>query len=657
MITVRGILVPLGGGRMRALFRNWFSLPAPVVTEEDQLSTEYWELHNHATVNSGLWDQLRILPRTLREVARFCWQASPRAFIAIIVLELFSGIAAATGLLATTQVLTALLETGPTPQRVLDAAAELGLVIAAFAVQGVAVAIIAALNSRLTPHVRQLAEDAVIRAAAHIELAGYDDAEHHDQLSRARDRGALQVPQAVNQAIGLLSALVTLAAAIGVVSLLHPLLALILVLSVVPSAWAELRSSKLGYASMLRRIQLDRRRWMLSDLLADRNAAAELRAYAAQPTLLAEHGRLGEVLLREHIALGDAQAKVSLLGRTVSGLATGAGYAALGWLLYIQVMPLAVAGAAVLAMRTGRSGLSQLVLSMNRLHEQGLYINDLRQFLDQVAGRTRHGHGIAAPADPSIITMDRVTFRYPGGETDALAGVSATVHRGQVVALVGENGSGKSTLAKLLAGLYLPTAGSISWDGVNLAEVDEASIADRISMIMQDPTHWPLTARDNVRLGRPDRPDPGDRLLLAAAEGTGADQVAGELSRGWDTLLSKHFKNGQDLSGGQWQRMAAARAVYRDAPILICDEPTAALDARAEAAVYETLRRLAAGRTVFLITHRLASVKHADQILVLHHGELIEQGTHRELMAADGRYADLYTLQARAYQAEIETAG
>jgi ATP-binding cassette subfamily B protein len=226
--------------------------------------------------------------------------------------------------------------------------------------------------------------------------------------------------------------------------------------------------------------------------------------------------------------------------------------------------------------------------------------------------------------------------------------LSAGFERGQVLALVGENGSGKSTLAKLLAGLYLPRAGMVAWDGVDLACVDLESVRRRVAFVLQNPTNWPLTAEQNVRIGRPDQSHLDRANFTRAAAASGADAVVATLPAGWNTLLSKDFKGGSELSVGQWQRIAVARALYRDARLLICDEPTAPLDPRAEALFYDTVRRLAGGRTVVLITHRLASVRIADQIIVLHHGELAELGTHDELMASEGRYADLYNLQSRS---------
>jgi ATP-binding cassette subfamily B protein/ATP-binding cassette subfamily C protein len=250
-----------------------------------------------------------------------------------------------------------------------------------------------------------------------------------------------------------------------------------------------------------------------------------------------------------------------------------------------------------------------------------------------------------APWDFERITADDVTFTYPGAQSPSLKGVSVEVLRGQVVALVGENGSGKTTLAKILAGLYDPDGGEVRWDGTSLWHVDPEQLRKRIAVIAQDHTHWPMTARQNISMGRTG----SEQAVEQAAVASGADQVIAELAHGYETLLDRRFDGGAELSGGQWQRLAVARGFYRDAPLLICDEPTAALDARAEHSLFDQIRAHADGRTVLLITHRLASVRHADYIYVLDHGQVIEEGDHETLMERKGLYAELYTLQASAY--------
>jgi ATP-binding cassette subfamily B protein len=223
------------------------------------------------------------------------------------------------------------------------------------------------------------------------------------------------------------------------------------------------------------------------------------------------------------------------------------------------------------------------------------------------------------------------------------------------VALVGENGSGKTTLAKLITGLYLPEHGTVRWDGVDTARAGLDDLLVHVAVVLQDPVNWPMTARANVRIGRLDHPDPDDGLLLDSARGSGTDAVVSGLPDGWSTVLSKEFQGGRDLSGGQWQRVAVARGLFRDAPLVVADEPTAALDARAEHAVFGTLRgRSGAGsdRITVLVTHRLANVRTADQIVVLEHGKITEQGSHDELIALRGTYHELFSLQARAYGPE-----
>ena len=214
-----------------------------------------------------------------------------------------------------------------------------------------------------------------------------------------------------------------------------------------------------------------------------------------------------------------------------------------------------------------------------------------------------------------------------------------------MVALVGENGSGKTTLAKVLAGLYRPDSGAVYWDGTAVADVDPEPLRELIAVIAQDHANWPLTVRHNIVMGR--TADPG--RLAQASTASGADSVISALPCGYDTLLDRHFKNGAELSGGQWQRIAAARGFYRSAPLLIMDEPTAALDARAEYALFTSIPKHAEHRSVLLITHRLASVRHADRIYVLHEGRVIEEGTHPDLLALGGLYAELFSLQASQY--------
>jgi len=350
--------------------------------------------------------------------------------------------------------------------------------------------------------------------------------------------------------------------------------------------------------------------------------------------------------------------RLTTVGRVLSGVGSGVGYVTLGLLLHGGALPLALGGTAVLAMRTAAQAIVTGIFSLNRLFETGLHVEVSRTCLAALAARRRRSAVERLDGAPEEIVLDGVAFRYPGQDDDALHDVSLTLRRGEITALVGENGSGKTTLAKLVTGLYLPTAGSVRWDGRDTAGIDTDELWHRVAVVMQEPPRWPVTAENNIRIGRLDRPDPGGVLLADAAARSGADAVLAELP-GLHTMLSRDFQGGRDLSGGQWQRISVARGLYRAAPVVVADEPTAAMDARAEQAAFTALRSMAAGDAggngdgrggiTVLVTHRLANVRHADQIVVLERGRVVDLGTHDELMARGGIYHELFSLQARAY--------
>jgi ATP-binding cassette subfamily B protein len=310
-------------------------------------------------------------------------------------------------------------------------------------------------------------------------------------------------------------------------------------------------------------------------------------------------------------------------------------------------MDLASTGAAVLGLYQLSQRLGAIHLSTTSLYESVLFMRDYDSFL-ALKPALDGAPKAAAPRSFELLEIDDVSFRYPEAATPTLSGVSIKVRAGEIVALVGENGSGKTTLAKVLAGLYKPDRGSVRWDGIDVAEVDPEQLRRSIAVIFQDFERYLLSARENIGFGRVELADDSN-AVAAAARRAGAHDFIAALPDVYETMLGREWMGGYDLSMGQWQRVALARAFFRDAPFIILDEPTAALDARAERVLFDRMRELLQGRTVVCISHRFSSVRSADRIYVLQRGQVTEHGTHAELMRRGGHYAELYTLQASSY--------
>ena len=632
----------------------------PEVSESEQLlfggPLRYdmgWNSHADAFLELNFRAMVTRLPSLLTASFRLAWQADRRAARTVLAAEVGRGLTQAVSLLAVNNVLGRLLGGGVLEDRLRGAVPALVVMAAAMLVGALLRAASTYATGRLEPKVERVATERYLERAASVELAAIEDHAFHKLLDTAQ-YGAASARRMISYATRVVNAMISLIAAAGVLTVLHPALLPLLVTMTLPSAWSALTMARRRYESFHAWVQHARAGRLLGSLLIEPEAAPEIRVHGVGPFLLRHFRAMSETAEAEQTRLARLAARTGLIAASWTGLATAATYATLGGLLLAGAMALAVAGTAVIAIRTGSQSLDTLVVEVNALHEEALFVGDLQRLYVEATERAIPVGGAALPDEPHEIRFENVSFTYPGDATrPALDDVTLRVPLGKIVALVGENGSGKTTLVKLLAGLYTPDRGRILWDDVDAATADRRLLAERVAMVAQDFKRWPFTARVNVAVGRSSAPLTDERLAEAVAQ-AGAEEVVVDLPRGLDTLLARNFSGGHELSGGQWQRLGIARAAYRRGRILIVDEPTAALDARAELEVFEKIRALAGtGQTVILITHRLASVRHADLVHVLEQGRLVESGTPDELLETGGVYAELYSLQAQQFTAKI----
>ncbi len=635
----------------------------PEVSESEQLlfggPLRYdmgWNQHRDAFLELNFRAMVARLPSMLASSFRLAWQADRRAARTVLAAEVGRGVAQAVSLLAVNSVLGRLLTGGAIEDRLRGAVPALVTVAAVMFVSALLRAASTYATGRLEPKVERVATERYLERAAAVELAAIEDHTFHKLLDTAQ-YGAQSARRMISYSTRVVNAMISLIAAAGVLTVLHPALLPLLATMTLPSAWSALTNARRRYESFHTWVQHARAGHLISGLLTEPAAAPEIRLHGVGPFLLRHFRAMSETAEAEQARLARLAARTGLFAAAWTGLATVATYATLGGLLLAGAMALSVAGTAVIAIRTGSASLDTLVLEVNALHEEALFVGDLQRLYVEAAERAIPVGGDALPEAPREIRFENVSFSYPGESTrPALDDVTLTIPLGRIVALVGENGSGKTTLVKLVSGLYTPDRGRILWDGVDAAGADRHQLAERIAMVAQDFKRWPFTARVNVAVGRSSVPLTEERLAASLTE-AGAEEVVADLPRGLDTLLARHFSGGHELSGGQWQRLGIARAAYRRGSILIVDEPTAALDARAELEVFEKIRALAStGQTVILITHRLASVRHADLVHVLDQGRLVESGTPGELLATGGVYAELYALQAEQFTTPVPDA-
>lgn len=485
--------------------------------------------------------------------------------------------------------------------------------------------------------------------AAKLDLEDFEDSELQDQLERAR-RQTMGRSTMMTQLFGQAQDVVTIVSFAAGLAIYAPWLIALLALALVPAFIGEAhfnaQSYSLDYARTPARRELD----YVRQTGASVDTAKEVKIFGLNTFLIERYKTLSAAIYQANRALAMRRAG---WGGLLTAVGTAGYYSAYGFIAWRTLVGDFTIGDLTFlsgSFRRLRNLLENLLAGLSQVAGQALYLDDLFSFFEIEPE-------IVSPPDPRPFpspvregfTFEGAGFRYPGQERWAVRHLSFTLHAGEVLALVGENGAGKTTLVKLLARLYDPDEGRILLDGHDLREYDLGELRANIGVIFQDFVRYHLTAAENIAIGRIEARDDRKRIE-AAAERSLADEVIRKLENGYDQMIGKRFKQGVDLSGGEWQKVAIARAYMRDAQLLILDEPTAALDARSEFEVFKRFRELSEGKTTILISHRFSSVRMADRILVMTDGEIEAAGTHEELLAAGGKYAELFELQAAGYR-------
>ena len=627
--------------------RSELSNPAPAL--HWYLIPSHPPLPKSADAPATWRERLRAL-RNVPPLLRMVWNTSPALTSATVLLRLISSVIPVAqlwvGKLIIDQVVRALQGRLADPHRIwVYLAYEIGLAVLSDLLARAVNLSDSLLGDKFTNHVSLR----LMEHANQLDLVSFEDPVFYDKLERARRQTTARLGM-LGIIAGMGQQIITLLTLLAAVVSFSPWFLLLLVGAVIPAFLGETRFAMLAY-SMLYRWTPERRELdYLRMLGASNQSAKEVKIFGLGQHLADRSRALFDRFYEENKALA---VKRAVTGSLLNLLPTAGYYGA-----YVLILIRTMAGAMSVGSLTfvagafarSRSLIETLFSNLNNIAEQALYIKDLFDFFETQPSIVSVPGALPAPRPiRSGFEFRDVSFSYPGSERQVLRRVSFHFNAGERIALIGENGAGKTTLVKLLARLYEPTGGAILLDGIDLREYDVDSLRAEIGVIFQDYMRYDMLVRENIGFGRIEELGNQARVQSAAQKSL-ADPMIAQFKLGYDQMLGRRFENGVDLSAGQWQKVALGRAYMRDAQVLILDEPTASLDARAEYEVFLRFADLTRGRMAVLISHRFSTVRMADRILVLADGELVEQGTHGQLVALGGRYAELFELQAAGYR-------
>ena len=490
----------------------------------------------------------------------------------------------------------------------------------------------------------------IIRKALTLDLAFFEHPDYYDRLQNARREGGYKPVELINDAFQIVQNVITMISFAALMLRFSPWLVVILLATSIPAFIAETRFSEQGFRLLTRRAPETRQINYLARLLTEDSAAKEIKLFNLGDRLLARYTALFAKFFEEDKSLAVRRAAV---GFSLGLIATMGFYGSYAWIVWRTVQGAISLGDMTLYLaifRQGQSTFQSILAGVGNIYENNLFMANYFEFL-AIEPRMR----VAAPAKKLPATMAHgiefrgVGFRYPESDEWVLHNVNLTIRAGEKVALVGHNGAGKTTLIKLLSRLYDPTEGAILFDGIDIRDIDPLALRQKIGVIFQDFVRYHLPARENIGFGQIEATDEMEKIVESARK-SGAHAMIEDLPEGYETMLGRWFHGGHELSLGQWQRIALARAFMRDAEILVLDEPTASLDAQTEFEIFRHFQELTDGKTAILISHRFSTVRMADRIVVIENGRIAEMGSHQELLRQEGIYARLFSMQAEGYR-------